>query len=78
MVKSVSLLIGSAEFQNRLNNKPILKKLINRDKNLSDIILALEATQKWKEHSQTVSQNYLETMQKDIEIIIEHINKELK
>lgn len=51
MVKSISLLIGSAEFQNRLNNKPILKKLINRDKNLSDIILALEATQKWKEHS---------------------------
>jgi hypothetical protein len=78
LLKEASLLIGSLEFQDRVTNKPVWKKFINTDEHLRDIILAFEATHRWKENSQTVTLSYLEEMQVDIEEIIELINKEKK
>jgi hypothetical protein len=55
-----------------------MKKYLNIDGNLKELILVFEGLHRWKSISLQESKDRLEEMQKDIDTIIKLINKELK
>ena len=55
-----------------------MKAFLNIDENLKELILVYEGIHRWKSISQLETIDRLEDMQKEIDIIMELINKELK
>jgi hypothetical protein len=78
VVQNVSLLLGSYPLQERLLHQPKLNEYLGIKENLRELILALEATHRWKDISEKETISRLEEMLKEISIIIELINKEIK
>jgi hypothetical protein len=78
VVQNVSLLLGSYPLQERLLNQPKLSEYLGINENLKELILALEATHRWKDISEKETIDRLEEMLNEIAIIIELINKEIK
>jgi hypothetical protein len=78
VVQNVSLLLGSYPLQERLLNQPKLSEYLGINENLKELILALEATHRWKDISEKETVDRLEEMLNEIAIIIELINKEIK
>ena len=78
ITQKLSSLLGSTTLPQRLANQPKMKEFLNIDKNLKELILVYEGIHRWKSVSQQEAIGRLEGMQKEIDIIIELINKELK
>ena len=78
VLQNVSLLLGSYPLQDRLLSQPKLKEFLNIDKNLKELILALEGSHRWKDLSEKETISRLNVMKMEIETIVVLINKELK
>ena len=78
ITQKLSALLGSTTLPKRLVNQPKMKEFLNINGNLKELILVYEGIHRWKSVSQLESIDRLENMQKEIVIIIELINKELK
>ena len=78
ITQNLSLLLGSTTLPKRLMNQPKLKEFLNIDENLRMLILVYEGIHRWKYLSLQETKGRLEEMQKEINIIMELINKELK
>ena len=69
---------GASTLINSLEGHSNLREYLNIDRNLPDIILALDAAHKWKSLSETETLNDLELIKKEMETIIELIRAEMK
>ncbi len=78
ITQKLSSLLGSTTLPQRLVSQPKMKEFLNIDENLKELILVYEGIHRWKSVSQQEAIGRLEDMQKEIDIIIELINKELK
>ena len=78
ITQKLSSLLGSTTLPQRLVNQPKMKEFLNIDENLKELILVYEGIHRWKSVSQQEANGRLEDMQKEIDIIMELINKELK
>tara|TARA_R110002074_G_scaffold177570_3_gene341165 strand:- start:685 stop:1428 length:744 start_codon:yes stop_codon:yes gene_type:complete len=78
ITQKLSGLLGSTTLPKRLVNQPEMKAFLNIDENLKELILVYEGIHRWKSISQLETIDRLEDMQKEIDIIMELINKELK
>ena len=78
ITQNLSLLLGSTTLPKRLVNQPKMKEFLNIDKNLKELILVYEGIHRWKSISLQEAKSRLEEMQKEIDTIMELINKELK
>ncbi len=78
ITQNLSLLLGSTTLPKRLVNQPKMKEFLNIDENLKELILVYEGIHRWKSISLQETKDRLEEMQKEIETIMELINKELK
>jgi Family of unknown function (DUF6090) len=77
VIRSMSLIRGASTLDSRLKNQPQLKSFLKFNDNLPQIILGLDATQKWKDFSETNSITSLTKMIKDINVIIGLIKNEM-
>ena len=77
ITQKLSGLLGSTTLPKRLVNQPEMKEFLNIDENLKELILVYEGIHRWKSISQLETIDRLEDMQKEIDIIMELINKEL-
>jgi len=77
VIRSMSMIRGGSTLESRLHNQPQLKSFLQLDENLPVIILGLDATHKWKDHSETESIMNLKKMIEDIKIIIGLIKNEM-
>ncbi len=78
ITQKLSVLLGSTTLPKRLVNQPKMKEFLNIDENLKELILVYEGIHRWKSVGQLESIDRLENMQKEIDIIMELISKELK
>ncbi len=78
ITQNLSRLLGSTTLPKRLENQPKMKELLNIDENLRMLILVYEGIHRWKYLSLQETKVRLEEMQKEINTIMELINKELK
>ena len=77
VIRSMSLIRGASTLDSRLKNQPQLKAFLKFNNNLPQIILGLDATQRWKDFSETHSVTSLTKMIKDINVIIGLIKNEM-
>jgi len=77
IVQNVSLILGSPQMQANLKEQSQLQSL-KKDNKMPELILALEATHRWKYLSQIEAVDRLKTMQTELRGIIEIINKKVK
>ena len=77
VIRSMSMIRGASTLDSRLKNQPQLKAFLKFNDNLPQIILGLDATQKWKDFSETQSIESLTKMIKDINVIIGLIKNEM-
>jgi len=77
IVQNASLIMGSPQMQEKLKGHNQLKSLQNEDK-LSELILALEATHRWKYLSQMEAVDRLKRMQTELREIIETVQSKIK
>ncbi len=77
VIRSMAMVRGGSTLELRLGNNPQLKSYLKIEDNLPQIILGLDATHRWKEHSEIQSIRYLEIMIEDIEVIIDLIKSEM-
>lgn len=77
ITQNLSLLLGSTTLPKRLVNQPKMKEFLNIDENLKELILVYEGIHRWKSISLQETKDRLEEIQKDIDTIVELINKEL-
>ena len=75
VIRSMSMIRGASTLDARLKNQPQLKSYLKFDDNMPLIIMGLDATQKWKDYSETESIKNLTKMIDDINDIIELIKK---
>ena len=78
IIQKLSSLLGATTLPKRLENQPELDEFLNIDENLRELILVYEGIHRWKSISQLETIDRLEAMQKEIDLIIELINKEIK
>ena len=78
ITQKLSGLIGSTTLPKRLANQSKMKEFLNIDENLKELILVYEGIHRWKSVSELETIDRLVDMQKEINIIIELINKESK
>jgi hypothetical protein len=78
ITQKLSSLLGATTLPKRLENQPEMKKFLNIDENLKELILVYEGIHRWKSVSQLETIDRLEDMQKEIDTIMELINNELK
>ena len=78
ITQNLSLLLGSTTLPKRLVNQPKMKEFLNIDANLKKLILVYEGIHRWKSISLQETKDRLEDMQKEIDTIMDLINKELK
>ena len=78
ITQKLSSLLGATTLPKRLENQPEMKKFLNIDENLRELILVYEGIHRWKSVSQLETIDRLEKMQKEIDTIITLIKKELK
>ncbi|WNH13212.1 DUF6090 family protein [Thalassobellus suaedae] len=78
ITQNLSRLLGSTTLPKRLENQPKMKEFLNIDENLRMLILVYEGIHRWKYLSLKETKGRLEEMQKEINSIIELINKKLK
>ncbi|MCA0154416.1 DUF6090 family protein [Winogradskyella vincentii] len=78
ITERLSLLIGSLNLKDRLENHENIKADLNLEKNKGQIILGLEAIQDWMRFSETKSIRLLNEMLKEIGTVEEQIQKEIK
>ncbi len=77
VIRSMSMIRGASTLDSRLKNQPQLKAFLKFNDNLPQIILGLDATQRWKDFSETESIMSLTKMIKDINAIISLIKNEM-
>lgn len=77
VIRSMSMIRGGSTLDSRLKNQPQLKSFLKFNDNISLIILGLDATHKWKDHSETESIMNLTKMIEDIKVIIGLIKNEM-
>ncbi len=77
VIRSMSMIRGASTLDSRLKNQPQLKAFLKFNDNLPQIILGLDATQRWKDFSETQSIESLTKMIKDINVIIGLIKNEM-
>lgn len=77
VIRSMSMIRGASTLDSRLKNQPQLKAFLKFNDNLPQIILGLDATQRWKDFSETQSIESLTKMIKDINVIISLIKNEM-
>ncbi|WP_149277768.1 DUF6090 family protein [Pareuzebyella sediminis] len=78
ITQNLSRLLGSTTLPKRLENQPKMKEFLNIDENLRMLILVYEGIHRWKYLSLQETKVRLEEMQKEINTIMELINKKLK
>jgi hypothetical protein len=78
LVINLSLIIGDPSLIERIEHQPKLKEFLNFEGDLKKLILTMEAIQGWKFFSQKTTIRRLNEMEKEMDIIIELIDKELK
>ena len=78
ITQNLSLLLGSTTLPKRLVNQPKMKEFLNIDSNLKKLILVYEGIHRWKSISLQETKDRLEDMRKEIDTIMDLINKELK
>ncbi|PWI29754.1 hypothetical protein DI383_08320 [Flavobacteriaceae bacterium LYZ1037] len=76
ITQKLSGLLGATTLPKRLVNQPEMKKFLNIDENLKELILVYEGLHRWKSIAQLESIDRLENIQKETGVIIELINKE--
>jgi hypothetical protein len=77
VIRSMSMIRGGSTLDSRLKNQPQLKSFLRFNDNIPLIILGLDATHKWKDHSETESIMNLLKMIEDIKVIIGLIKNEM-
>ncbi|GAA4279833.1 DUF6090 family protein [Gaetbulibacter aestuarii] len=77
IVQNASLIMGSPQMQEKLKEQSQLQSLKMKN-NMSKLILALEATHRWKYLSQIEAVDRLKLMQTELSDIIKIINKKVK
>ena len=77
IVQNASLIFGSPQMQDNLKKHNGLKEL-RMENNMSQLILALEGTHRWKYLSQIEALEGLKEMQNELREIVEIINKQVK
>jgi len=78
LTQNISHLIGSTTLPERLVNQPEISEFLRIDKNLKEMILLYEGIHKWKSISQREAIDNLENIVREIDTLVELINKELK
>ena len=78
VIQNLAPLLGATTLPKRLDNQPELSNFFNIDNNLKEIIFIYEGVHRWKDLSERETMGRLEDMQKEIDTIMELINKELK
>jgi len=78
VIQNIAPLLGSTTLPKTLENPTELSDFFSIDKNLREIILIYEGVRRWKDLSERETISRLEDMQKEIDIIMELINNELK
>lgn len=77
VIRSMSMIRGGSTLDSKLKNQPQLKSFLKFNDNIPLIILGLDATHKWKDHSETESIMNLLKMIEDIKVIIGLIKNEM-
>jgi hypothetical protein len=77
ITQNLSRLLGATTLPKRLENQPKMKEFLNIDENLRMLILVYEGIHRWKYLSLQETKGRLEEMQKEINTLIEIINKEI-
>ena len=78
IIQTLAPLLGSSTLPERLVNQPKMREFLNIDKNLKELILIYEGVHRWKSITEQESIDRLEDMLKEIDTIVDLINKELK
>ncbi|WP_412559448.1 hypothetical protein [Winogradskyella sp. MIT101101] len=78
MLQDLGIYRGASTLDSRLKNQPQLKSYLEFDENMPQIILGLDAVQRWKEVSENDSITYLKLMAEDIDVVIDMIELEIK
>ena len=78
IIQNLNPLLGSTTLPERLKNQPKLKKFLNIEENLKELILVYEGVHRWKSISEQQSKDRLENIIKEVDAIVELINKEIK
>ncbi len=78
VTESIFILLGQLDLEERIEKQGELKTFLNIEENRKEIILGMESIQGWKNHSETTTIRELEELLKDITIIEELIQKEIK
>ena len=77
VIRSMSMIRGASTLEARLKNQPQLKSYLKFNDNMPLIIMGLDATQRWKDFSETESIMDLTKMIDDINVVINLIKNEL-
>ena len=77
MLQDLGIYRGASTLDSRLQYQSQLKSYLEFDKNMPQIILGLDAVQRWKEVSENDSISYLKLMTEDIDVVIDLIELEL-
>ncbi|MBC3845940.1 hypothetical protein H8K90_06090 [Winogradskyella echinorum] len=77
VLQDLGIYRGASTLDSRLQNQSQLKSYLEFDKNMPQIILGLDAVQRWKEVSENDSISYLKLMTEDIDVVIDLIELEL-
>ncbi len=78
VAQRVSMALGAFSLEERLENQNEIKAALNIEKNRNEIIIGLEAVQDWMHFSETKSIRLLRDLLKEIAIVEELIQKEVK
>jgi len=78
ITQKLSSLLGATTLPKRLENQPQLKKFLNIDENLRELILVYEGIHRWKNVSQLEAIEKLEKIKIEVNTIITLIQNELK
>ena len=78
ITQRVSTLIGSTTLIPRLEYQPEVKEFLNIDENLKELILVYEGIHRWREVSFQEAIIRLDTISREIDVIIKLINTELE
>ena len=78
VLQELGIYRGASTLDSRLKNQPQLKSYLEFHKNMPQIILGLDAVQRWKEVSENDSITFLKLMAEDIDVVIDMIELEIK
>jgi len=78
VLQELGIYRGASTLDRRLKNQPQLKSYLEFHKNMPQIILGLDAVQRWKEVSENDSIIFLKLMVEDIDVVIDMIELEIK